>query len=209
MGRSRCDAQFQAPALGGGSWPRVGGRRRAGPAQRRAVPSARRGRAGLRDLHPRSRRDPGDLDRGGSVASWNAGAERMKGYRAGEIVGQHFSRFYPPERIAAGWPEHELEQARTTGRFEDEGWRIRKDGSRFWANVVITAVHDEAGQLRGFAKVTRDLTERRRIETLEAEGKQINEFLAMLGHELRNPLAPIRNAVAVMGAKGTADPTTA
>jgi PAS domain S-box-containing protein len=149
------------------------------------------------------------LDPDGRIASWNAGAERIKGYRPSEILGQHFSRFYPADRIAAGWPEHELEQARIIGRFEDEGWRIRKDGSRFWANVVITAVHDDAGQLRGFAKVTRDLTERRRVETLEAEGKRINEFLAMLGHELRNPLAPIRNAVAVMGAKGTPDATTA
>ena len=148
------------------------------------------------------------LDPDGRVASWNAGAERIKGYRPSEILGQHFSRFYPPDRIASGWPEHELATARATGRFEDEGWRIRKDGSRFWANVVISAVRDQAGELRGFTKVTRDLTERRRIETLEAEGKQINEFLAMLGHELRNPLAPIRNAVAVMGAKGTADPTT-
>jgi PAS domain S-box-containing protein len=149
------------------------------------------------------------LDPDGRVASWNAGAERIKGYLPSEILGQHFSQFYPPERVAAGWPEHELAVARATGRFEDEGWRVRKDGSRFWANVVITAVHDQTGELRGFTKVTRDLTERRRIETLEAEGKQINEFLAMLGHELRNPLAPIRNAVAVMGAKGTADPTTA
>src|SRR5258708_11981426 len=97
--------------------------------------------------------------------------------------------------------------ARKTGRFEDEGWRIRKDGSRFWANVVITAVHDPAGALRGFAKITRDLTESKRMETLEKEGRQINEFLAMLGHELRNPLAPIRNAVAVMAAREVSDPT--
>jgi PAS domain S-box-containing protein len=149
------------------------------------------------------------LDPEGRVASWNPGAERIKGYRPSEILGQHFSRFYPADRIAAGWPRHELDVARKTGRFEDEGWRLRKDGSRFWANVVITAVHDDAGTLLGFAKVTRDLTEKQRVETLEAEGKQINEFLAMLGHELRNPLAPIRNAVAVMGAKGTPDPTTA
>jgi PAS domain S-box-containing protein len=148
------------------------------------------------------------LDPEGRVVSWNAGAERIKGYRPSEILGQHFSRFYPADRVAAGWPEHELATARATGRFEEEGWRVRKDGSRFWANVIITAVHDQSGELRGFAKVTRDLTEKRRIETLEKEGKQISEFLAMLGHELRNPLAPIRNAVAVMGAKGTADPTT-
>jgi len=149
------------------------------------------------------------LDPNGRVVSWNEGAQRIKGYKPSEIIGQHFSRFYPAERVAAGWPEHELQMARAHGRFEDEGWRLRKDGSRFWANVVITAVHDPSGTLRGFAKVTRDLTEKQRIETLEAEGQRITEFLAMLGHELRNPLAPIRNAVAVMGAKGTADPTTA
>ena len=148
------------------------------------------------------------LDPEGRVASWNAGAERIKGYRPSEILGQHFSRFYPPESIARGWPDEELARARATGRFEDVGWRLRKDGTRFWANVVITALHDRSGQLRGFTKVTRDLTERRRVEALEEEGRQINEFLAMLGHELRNPLAPIRNAVALMGAKGVADPTT-
>jgi PAS domain S-box-containing protein len=148
------------------------------------------------------------LDPQGRVASWNAGAERIKGYRPSEIIGQHFSKFYPPDAVARGWPDEELKRARADGRFEDEGWRIRKDGTRFWANVVITAVHDRTGELRGFTKVTRDLTERRRMETLEEEGRQINEFLAMLGHELRNPLAPIRNAVALMAAKGAADPTT-
>jgi len=147
------------------------------------------------------------LDATGRVASWNAGAERIKGYRREDIIGKHFSVFYPPEQVAAGWPDHELEMARKTGRFEDEGWRIRKDGSRFWANVVITAVHDATGALRGFAKITRDLTESKRMESLEKEGRQINEFLAMLGHELRNPLAPIRNAVAVMAAREVSDPT--
>jgi PAS domain S-box-containing protein len=149
------------------------------------------------------------LDPTGRVASWNAGAERIKGYRPDEIIGQHFSRFYPPETVAQGWPEYELQQARQTGRFEDEGWRVRKDGSRFWANVVITAVHDRSGELRGFAKVTRDLTEKKRVQRLEEEGRQINEFLAMLGHELRNPLAPIRNAVAVMAAREGGDSTVA
>ncbi|HET6899685.1 MAG TPA: PAS domain S-box protein [Vicinamibacteria bacterium] len=148
------------------------------------------------------------LDPEGRVATWNEGAERIKGYRPSEIIGQHFSRFYPPDRIAARWPEHELAVASAEGRFEDEGWRIRKDGTRFWANVVITALHGPTGELRGFTKVTRDLTERRRVEALEEEGRQINEFLAMLGHELRNPLGPIRNAVAVMGAKEGTDPTT-
>ncbi|HKP63413.1 MAG TPA: PAS domain S-box protein [Polyangiales bacterium] len=104
------------------------------------------------------------LDPTGHVATWNSGAERIKGYRAGEIIGQHFSRFYPEEDIRAGKCEMELERASLDGRFEDEGWRLRKDGSRFWANVVITALRDPGGELVGFAKVTRDLTERRAAE---------------------------------------------
>ena len=101
------------------------------------------------------------LDPGGHILSWNAGAQRFKGYTADEIIGRHFSIFYPPEKVAAGWPDHELKEAARVGRFEDEGWRVRKDGTRFWANVVITALHDSDGRLLGFGKVTRDLTERR------------------------------------------------
>jgi PAS domain S-box-containing protein len=101
------------------------------------------------------------LDPGGRVVSWNAGAQRLKGYRAEEIIGQHFSVFYPPEDVAAGKPDRELEVAVADGRLADEGWRIRADGTRFWANVVINAVFDEAGTLCGFGKVTRELTERR------------------------------------------------
>jgi len=104
------------------------------------------------------------LDPTGKVVSWNAGAERTKGYRSDEILGQHFSRFYPAESIEAGWPEKELQRAEAEGRFEDEGWRIRKDGSRFWANVVITALRNQAGTIVGFSKVTRDLTERKQAE---------------------------------------------
>jgi PAS domain S-box-containing protein len=104
------------------------------------------------------------LDPQGRVATWNTGAERIKGYEAGEIIGRHFSIFYPEERVAEGFPQYELEVATRVGRFEDEGWRIRKDGSRFWANVVITALKNPAGELIGFAKVTRDLTERRAAE---------------------------------------------
>jgi PAS domain S-box-containing protein len=100
----------------------------------------------------------------GHVASWNAGAQRLKGYRADEIIGQSFERFYTPEDYAAGRPGRLLATARRDGRVEDEGWRVRKDGSRFWANVVITALADDEGRLVGFAKVTRDLTERRRAE---------------------------------------------
>jgi PAS domain S-box-containing protein len=103
------------------------------------------------------------LDPTGHVATWNPGAERLKGYSAAEIVGQHFSRFYPEEDVRSGKCEMELEGAERVGRFEDEGWRIRKDGSRFWANVVITPIRD-AGTLLGFAKVTRDLSERKRHE---------------------------------------------
>jgi hypothetical protein len=104
------------------------------------------------------------LDPGGYILSWNAGAQRFKGYTADEAIGKHFSIFYPREKIEQGFPDFELKEAARVGRFEDEGWRIRKDGSRFWANVVITALRDPAGHLLGFAKVTRDLTERRAAE---------------------------------------------
>ena len=104
------------------------------------------------------------IDPQGRVATWNTGAERIKGYRAEEIIGQHFSRFYIPEDIANRKPEEELKTASNLGRVEDEGWRVRKDGSRFWANVVISAIRDKDGQLIGFTKVTRDITERNRIE---------------------------------------------
>ena len=104
------------------------------------------------------------LDPEGRVATWNSGAERIKGYTADEILGQHFSKFYPQESVERGKPQHELEVAATEGRFEDEGWRIRKDGSRFWANVIITALRGQDGQLIGFSKVTRDFTDRKRAE---------------------------------------------
>ena len=104
------------------------------------------------------------LDTHGYIRSWNAGAQRFKGYTAEEAIGKHFSIFYPHELVAEGFPEFELRTAANTGRFEDEGWRLRKDGSRFWANVVITALRDANGELVGFAKVTRDLTERRAAE---------------------------------------------
>ena len=104
------------------------------------------------------------LDVDGRVATWNAGAEKIKGYSADEIVGEHFSKFFPPEDVAAGRPERELEVAREQGRTEAEGWRVRKDGTRFWANAVITALRDESRRLRGYAKVTRDLTDRKAAE---------------------------------------------
>ena len=138
------------------------------------------------------------LDVDGIVRSWNAGAQAIKGYAAGEIIGRHFSTFYTPQDNAAGKPTAELLQARETGRAEDEGWRVRKDGTLFWASVIITAIHGPTGELIGFGKVTRDMTDRRRLEELERSARMMNEFLAMLAHELRNPLAPIRNAVTVM-----------
>ena len=100
----------------------------------------------------------------GRVASWNEGARRIKGYARHEILGRSFETFYPPEAVAAGFPKHELEVAARDGRFEDEDWRVRKDGTRFWANVVVTALHDAKGRLVGFGKVTRDLTARRKTE---------------------------------------------
>jgi PAS domain S-box-containing protein len=149
------------------------------------------------------------LDPQGHVVSWNAGAARIKGYSREEIVGQHFSVFYAPEEAAAGKPARELAIARQIGHVEDEGWRVRKDGTTFWANVVITAMHDESNRLRGFAKVTRDLTERRQREELERSGERMRQFLATLAHELRNPLAPVRNAIGVMQLETGVSPTLA
>lgn len=107
------------------------------------------------------------LDPSGRVASWNSGAQRIKGYSTDEIIGKHFSTFYTLQDIEAGKPERELATAIAKGRVEDEGWRVRRDGSRFWANVAISAVHDTSGTLLGFAKVTRDMTERMRLAELE------------------------------------------
>lgn len=104
------------------------------------------------------------LDATGHIASWNPGAERIKRYQASEIIGKHFSCFYTEEAKARGWPEYELQVAGVEGRFEDEGWRLRKDGTQFWANVVITALRDSAGKLQGFSKITRDMTDRKRAE---------------------------------------------
>ncbi|KUY77410.1 ATP-binding protein [Burkholderia cepacia] len=147
------------------------------------------------------------LDPHGNVATWNAGAERIKGYRAAEIVGQHFSRFYPPDAIAAGRPSRGLDEAAARGHFEDEGWRVRKDGSQFWASVTITPVHDHDNQLCGFIKITRDMTERKRLEELEASTHRLSVFIAMLAHELRNHLAPLRHSVGIL--QNLADPAPA
>ena len=156
------------------------------------------------------------LDPKGIVTTWNAGAQLIKGYRPEEIIGRHFSCFYSKEEVLAGKCERELAIADQEGRFEEEGWRVRKDGSRFWANVVLTAVRDASGQLRGFAKVTRDLTERRRSEgelavearrRLEAENQTrfAEMFIGILGHDLRNPLNAISIGAALIKRKGIAD----
>ncbi|HEY8209015.1 MAG TPA: PAS domain S-box protein [Myxococcaceae bacterium] len=120
------------------------------------------------------------LDPEGRVATWNSGAQRLNGYRAEEIIGRHFKALYQPEDAAAGKAEREMRIARDQGRVEDEGWRVRKDGTRYWANVVLTAVRDASGQLRGFAKVTRDMTERRRAEELAAARAREQAAIAQL-----------------------------
>jgi PAS domain S-box-containing protein len=135
----------------------------------------------------------------GTVATWNPGAERIKGYRAEEIVGRHFSVFFPPEDARAGRPAQELEAAVAHGSHAEEGWRLRKDGSRFFASVVVTALSTPGGRLRGFAKVTRDLTEARRAEEARknlVEAREAvrarDDFLAIASHELRTPLTGLR-----------------
>ena len=117
----------------------------------------------------------------GNVLTWNRGAQALKGYSREEIVGQHFSKFYPPEALRSGWPTRELAMAEKEGRFADEGWRVRKDGSAFWASVIITALRDSSGKLSGFAKITRDMTEQKnsaeRIHNLNRElRKKITEL---------------------------------
>lgn len=161
------------------------------------------------------------LDRRGLVATWNMGAERIKGYEPEEVIGKHFSIFYPPEVDARAMCDMELEVATRDGRFEGEGWRVRKDGSRFWANVVITTLRSPDGAIIGFAKVTRDLTERRdaeeKLRTLAAQNAALQEqariqqfqerFLAILGHDLRNPLAAMDMGLGILRQRSQ-DPTS-
>jgi len=174
------------------------------------------------------------LDPNGNIATWNKGAERIKGYKPEEIIGSHFSRFYSEEDKANHKPERELEIARAEGSVEDEGWRLRKDGTRFWANVVITAVFDRSGELRGFAKVTRDISDRKEAEEtrralleqrearLQAEeerrraedsyrvaqeaNRAKDDFLMTLSHELRTPMTAILGWSRMLPAMSADDP---
>ncbi len=175
------------------------------------------------------------LDPDGKVTTWNAGARRIKGYEAGEIIGKHFSIFFPEEDVRENKPQRELETAREKGSVECEGYRVRKDGSRFWANVVLTAVFDANGKLRGFAKVTRDISERKRAEEAEraaAEQREArlraevdrrhaeeatrsaqeanrakDEFLMTLSHELRTPMTAILGWARLLPSFSPADPS--
>ena len=164
------------------------------------------------------------LDPAGVIVTWNEGAQRIKGYKATEVIGRHFSIFYPPAEVRNRKPDWELEVAKREGRYEEEGWRLRKDGTRFWANVIITALRDETGRLRGFGKVTRDLTEWKRIEDLrnaerDAEVTRLHahadrmaelertkaDFLNLASHELRGPMTVIRGYNSML-ADGTLSP---
>ena len=154
------------------------------------------------------------LDTSGNITTWNPGVQRIKGYSPNEVLGKHFSMFYTPEDQAAERPRKGLERSLAEGRFADTGVRVRKDGSRFVADVVITPVYSSDGELVGFAKVTRDVTERHRLEEqlrqrvdeLAEADRRKDEFIAMLAHELRNPLAPVFAGVGILERASTHSP---
>ncbi|MBN3751976.1 PAS domain S-box protein [Paraburkholderia sp. Tr-20389] len=141
------------------------------------------------------------LDPHGHITTWSAGSTQVMGYAPDEVLGQSAALFYTPEDVAVGRPKRDLELAAREGRIETEEWRVRKNGTIFWANIITTALRDPNGALQGFAKITRDMSRRRRLEELEASSQRMSQFLALLGHELRNPLAPLRNAVSMLQLK--------
>jgi PAS domain S-box-containing protein len=146
------------------------------------------------------------LDPAGYILSWNTGARQLKGYEPEEIIGRHFSSFYTTEDRARNHPAFELEVAVREGRYEEEGWRVRKDGTMFWASVTITAIRDEGGRLTGFAKVTRDLTERKRsedalqaaVEELRAVNEELDRFASVAAHDMTDPLRTISGFAEVL-----------
>ncbi len=149
----------------------------------------------------------------GRLICWNPGAERLFGYQSGEIIGQHFSRFFSPEDIRNGQPEHELKTALAEGRADSVRWQVRKDGSRFWCRATVTPLRDEHKQVRSFARVMHDLTDsqaqdaqKKRADDLAEANRNKEEFMALLSHELRNPLSPILNALAILRQIRTSDP---
>ena len=152
-------------------------------------------------------------DPDGRLVCWNLGAERLFGYRTDEVVGHHFSRFFSPEDVINGQPEYELRTAREGGHADSIRWQLRKDGSRFWCKAHVTALYNEAKQVHGFARVMHDLTDaeeceavRKRADGLAAANRGKEEFMAMLSHELRNPLSPILNALGILRQVRTDDP---
>ena len=157
------------------------------------------------------------LDPTGVIRSWNAGAARMKGYAADEIIGRHFSSFYTPEDRAAGVPQRALATALSEGKFEAEGWRLRKDGTRFWASVVIDPIRDETGRLLGFAKVTRDITERRKAQQALDEAREalaqaqkmeaVGQLTGGVAHDFNNLLQAISSSLELIGQRLSAGRT--
>jgi PAS domain S-box-containing protein len=153
------------------------------------------------------------LEQDGRLICWNPGAERLFGYQSSEILGQHFSRFFSPEDIRNGQPEHELRTALADGRFDSVRWQVRKDGTGFWCRATVTPLQDEHKQLRSFARVMHDLTNSQAQEAQKKRGDDLadvnrhqEEFMALLSHELRNPLAPILNALSILRQMKTNDP---
>jgi PAS domain S-box-containing protein len=138
------------------------------------------------------------LDRGGTIVSWNPAAQKVLGFAPGEIIGRELALLYPAQERSAGRPQAEMAAAAHAGSLHSHAWKVKSDGSSVWTDGSLSAIRDTEGRLDGFVLILRDLTEQRRIEELEAEGRRILEFIAMLSHELRNPLAPIKNAVSIL-----------